>query len=211
MMSHAKSVAGGRTRRRTRDCAERRCHVDGPAQKRPLPLSERSRSSDSLKDHLAEEVHDQFDNVRVKILQRNILARRRRRKPRTEVSGEAPQRGGELAQHERGEKIFFVMFTPSSALAQRASQELSTACEDSKDEIRQQVTQQETSTCSFKTSKHMTKMRQCLVRMGVPAHDEGACGLTAGRAHHHERQRIRECSLTKNNILTRITLLGKAR
>ena len=44
---------------------------------------------------------------------------------------------------------FFVMFTPSSkAQAQRASQELSTVCEDSKDEIRQLVTQQETSLCS---------------------------------------------------------------
>ena len=44
---------------------------------------------------------------------------------------------------------FFVMFTPSSeAQAQRASQELSTVCEDSENEIRQLVTQRETSTCS---------------------------------------------------------------
>ena len=32
--------------------------------KRPLSRSERSRSSDSLKDHLAEEVHDQPDSLR---------------------------------------------------------------------------------------------------------------------------------------------------
>ena len=40
-----------------------------------------------------------------------------------------------------------------------------------------------------------------------------ACGrsLTAGRARHHERQRIQECSLTKNNIPTRITLREKAK
>ena len=36
--------------------------------KRSLSRSERSRSSDSLKDHLAEEVHDQLDNMGVKIL-----------------------------------------------------------------------------------------------------------------------------------------------
>ena len=36
--------------------------------KRPLSRSERSRSSDSLKDHLAEKVHDQLDHMGVKTL-----------------------------------------------------------------------------------------------------------------------------------------------
>ena len=47
---------------------------------------------------------------------------------------------------------FFVMFTPSSkAQAQRASQELSTVCEDSKYEIRQLVTQPEIQHVQLKT------------------------------------------------------------
>ena len=119
--------------------------------KRPLPLSERSRSSDSLKDHLAEEVHDQFDNVGVKILQRNILARRRRRKPRTEAPSHRTRKWNSMSEDSSQElkMRFFVMFTPSSETqAQRASLELSTVCEDSENEIRQLVTQRETSTGS---------------------------------------------------------------
>ena len=63
----------------------------------------------------------------------------------------------------------------------------------------------------LKTSKQLMKARQCLVHMGVPAHDDTRLWkVRPAGAHHHERQRIQKCSLKKNNIPTRITLRGKA-
>ena len=60
----------------------------------------------------------------------------------------------------------------------------------------------------LKTSKQLMKIRQCLVRMRVPAHDNKRLWKVV--SHHHERQRNHKCSLTKHDIPTRITLRGKA-
>ena len=58
---------------------------------------------------------------------------------------------------QKEEAQFFVMFTPSSeAQAQRASQEPSTVCEDSEEELRQLVTQRETSTRSPRLDENTT-------------------------------------------------------
>ena len=58
----------------------------------------------------------------------------------------------------------------------------------------------------LQTSKQLMTARQCLVRMGVPAHDDRPLWKVVDG-----RQRIQICSLSKKNIPTRITLREKAR
>ena len=128
------------------------------------------------KDHLAVEVHDQLDSHEVKILTKKHpgntatpKATDKRCYPqlknsavvdasgcndsKTDVLKRSKEEGNWNSMSENSsqeEKMrFFVMFTLSSVTqAQRASQELSTVCEDSENEICQLVTQRETSTCS---------------------------------------------------------------
>ena len=136
--------------------------------------------------------------MKSKPCQRNILAIWRRRKPRTKLlpsaeelsshrrvrmqrfqdgRGEALQRGRELELHERGviagreDAILrvrtFVRGTGATCLsgAQHRMRGLR-GCDPvtGYPAVNEYV--------QLKTSKQLTKMRQCLVRMGVPAHDD---------------------------------------
>ena len=64
----------------------------------------------------------------------------------------------------------------------------------------------------LKTSKQLMIIRQCLVRMGVPAHDDKRLWkvVVGPTGPIITRERIQECSLTKNNIPARVTLRGKS-
>ena len=133
-------------------------------------------TSDILRDHLADEERDQLDNMGVKnpgkgtswqhgnaeshgqncypqLKNLAVIDASVCNDSKTDVVKRSNEEGNWNNMNEdssQKEKVrFLVMFTPrSEAQAQRASQELSTVCEDSEDEIWQLVTQRETSTCS---------------------------------------------------------------
>lgn len=189
----------------------------------------------------AEEVHDQLDNMGVKILAKersgNMATPKAADKTvipklknlavvdasvcndsKTDVGSneEGNWSDGSEDSSQEKEVQFFVMFTPRpEAQAQRASQGqgLSSVCEYSEDEIRQLVAQRERARAA-QDFEAADEMRQRLVGMGVAVHDDKRLWKAVdGRQGTiiTGGSESTKCSLTKNDILARIALREEAR